>query len=64
MNNEECSVCGGYDIKHEQKEGRGLPPKGYVKKLGDNRKISWKGIWDIWTCNCGETWRRLRREKL
>ena len=56
-----CSVGGGQDILHEQKEGRGLPPKGWVRKMGDNRRISWRGTWDIWTCkSCGETWRKLR----
>ena len=57
-----CNVCGSQDIKHEEKSGRGLPPKGYVKKLGDNRRISWKGIWDIYTCNnCGDKTETLRR---
>lgn len=56
-----CSVCGSQDINHEEKVGRGLPPKGYVKKRGDNRKISWKGIWDIWTCKkCGNKVEKLR----
>ena len=30
--------------------------------MGDNRRISWSGTWDVWTCKgCGETWRELRR---
>ena len=59
--NVSCSVCGGQNILHEQKEGRGLPPKGWVRKMGDNRRISWRGTWDVWTCkSCGETWRKLR----
>jgi len=57
-----CSVCGGQDILHEEKQGRGLPPKGWVRKMGDNRRISWSVTWDVWTCKgCGETWRELRR---
>jgi hypothetical protein len=57
-----CSVCGGQDILHEEKQGIGLPPKNWVRKRGDNRKISWSGTWDVWTCKgCGETWRELRR---
>jgi hypothetical protein len=60
--NDSCSVCGGQDILHEEKRGRGLPPKGWVRKMGDNRKISWSGTWDVWTCKgCGETWSELRR---
>jgi hypothetical protein len=57
-----CSVCGGQDILHEEKQGRGLPPKDWVRKMGDNRRISWSGNWDVWTCKgCGETWKELRR---
>ena len=57
-----CSVCGSQDIKHEEKEGRGLPPKDWVRKRGDKRKISWRGIWDIWTCNnCGNKVEKLSR---
>jgi len=57
-----CNVCGSHNIKHEEKKGRGLPPKGWVKKRGDQRRISWKGTWDEWTCNkCGETWKNLRK---
>jgi len=55
-----CVVCGGGDIVHEQKEGRGLPPKNHIRKPGDNRRVSWSGKWDVWTCKCGETWRKLR----
>jgi hypothetical protein len=58
-----CSVCGGKDIKHEEVEGRGLPPKGWVRKRGDRRLISWKGIWDVYTCNdCGNKVETLRRD--
>ena len=57
-----CPKCNSKDILHEVKEGRGLPPKNWVRKIGDNRKISWKGIWDIWTCkNCKETSMKLRK---
>lgn len=56
-----CNICGSSDIKHEEKTGRGLPPKGYVKKKCDNRRISWKGIWDVYTCNkCGDNVKKLR----
>lgn len=55
-----CDICGG-DIKYEEKEGRGLPPKGWVRKRGDHRKISWQGIWDISTCSkCGNVVKKLR----
>jgi hypothetical protein len=58
-----CKVCNSQNISHEEKEGRGLPPKDYVKKQGDNRKISWRGIWDVWTCNdCGDKTEKLRRD--
>ena len=58
-----CSVCGGKDIKHEEVVGRGLPPKGWVRKIGDRRLISWKGIWDVYTCNdCGNKVETLRRD--
>ncbi len=59
MENLICSVCGGHDIKHEQREGRGLPPKDYINR--GNKKISWRGVWDVFTCSCGETWNKLRR---
>ena len=56
-----CNKCGSDKILHEEKEGRGSPPKGWVRKRGDNRLISWKGIWDCYTCeNCGETKNELR----
>jgi len=59
----ECTKCGSQDITHTEKEGRGLPPKGYVKKLGDRRLISWKGIWDVFVCNfCGNIIKKLRRD--
>lgn len=53
--------CGGHNIKHEERVGRGSPPKGWVRKMGDNRRISWKGIWDIWAClDCGKESKQLR----
>jgi hypothetical protein len=40
--------------------GRGLPPKGWKRKPGDNRLISWKGTWRTYTCNkCGNEWKKL-----
>lgn len=61
MNIVGCGACGGHDILHQEKEGRGLPPKGWVRKVGDKRRISWRGTWDVWTCNsCGKTWNKLR----
>jgi hypothetical protein len=58
-----CSVCGSQDIFHEEKQGRGLPPKSYnPHPLMPKPKISWGGIWDVWTCNkCGETRKKLRK---
>ncbi len=58
-----CSVCGGHDILHEEKTGRGLQPKSYKPHpLIPKPKILWKGTWDVWTCkSCGETWRKLSR---
>ena len=47
-----CSVCGSQDIKHEETTGRGLPPKSYnPPRLMPKPKISWRGTWDVWTCN-------------
>jgi len=43
-----CNNCNSKNITHELKHGRGLPPKGWIKKPGDIRRISWSGIWDIW----------------
>lgn len=58
-----CKVCNSQNISHEEKKGRGLPPKDYIKKQGDKRKISWLGIWDVWICNdCGDKIQKLRRE--
>jgi len=55
--------CGSTNITHEEKVGRGLPPKSYKPPLlMPKPMISWKGIWDIWTCNnCGEVIKKLRR---
>ena len=52
--------CGSVKIKHEVKEGRGLPPKGYKPK--PTRKVSWKGTWDVYICeDCGEKYEKLRK---
>lgn len=60
MSNISCKKCGSSEVDHEVKEGRGLPPKGYVNKT--TKKISWKGIWDVYTCNnCSENWKILRK---
>ena len=64
---EKCSSCDCEDIKHDVKEGRGVPPEWYKQKIKNvplmpNARISWKGIWNVWTCNnCGETWKKLRK---
>ena len=62
LTNTSCIKCGSKDILHTEKQGRGLPPKNYVKKLGDNRLISWVGIWYVWTCKgCGDKVESLKR---
>jgi len=54
--------CGSVKLKHEVKEGRVLPPKGY-KPTHKRRFTSWKGIWDIYTCEeCDKEYNKLRRE--
>lgn len=54
-----CIKCNSVNIKHESIVGRGLPPKGFINK--GNKRISWSGVWDIWTCiDCGEVKRKLR----
>ena len=54
-----CDNCGSTDIKVEEREGRGITPES-VRKKYPNRKISWKGIWNIYTCNkCGNEWKKL-----
>ena len=59
---EKCK-CGSTNITHKEKTGRGLPPKSYnPPKLMPKRFISWKGTWDIWTCeDCGEIVKKLRK---
>lgn len=55
-----CEKCYSNNVKYEQKEGKGLPPANFIKKPGDNRLISWKGVWDIHTCNdCGHVCKTL-----
>jgi len=55
-----CKKCNSANVDVEKKEGRGIPPKGWVRKPGDRRLISWKGMWNIYMCNdCGETWKEL-----
>ena len=59
-----CNNCNSKNITHELKHGRGLPPKGWIKKPGDIRRISWSGIWDIWQCNdCGNKIQKLKRDQ-
>ena len=56
--------CGSTNITHEEKTGRGLPPKNYNPPVGIaiTRKISWKGIWDVYTCDdCDNIVKKLRR---
>lgn len=55
-----CSICGSQDIKHEEKSGRGLAPKNHIKN--GNKRTSWRGMWDIYTCNnCGNETKILRK---
>lgn len=60
-----CPVCNTNDVKHRQEEGRGLPEKSYKSHpLMPKPRISWKGIWDIFTCNtCGNTWKNLQKNQ-
>ena len=60
-----CDVCGTQDIKQEVKEGRGLPPKSYKPHpLMPKQRISWKGVWNVYTCNnCGKKWNTLRKDE-
>ncbi len=58
-----CNICNSTNIVCELKKGRGLPPKGWVKKPGDFRRISWEGIWEIFTCNdCGNKIQKLKQD--
>jgi len=55
-----CSNCGSNNIKIEEVTGRGKPPRKYTWKPGQPR-ISWKGIWNVYTCNdCNKTWKILK----
>ena len=55
-----CNNCNSTNITHEEKQGRVLPPKNY--KGDPIRRISCKGIWDIWACNdCNNIVKKLRR---
>jgi hypothetical protein len=59
---EKCK-CGSEDVKYEERIGRGNPPESYQPpSLMPKPKISWKGIWRIYTCNkCGNTWKKFKR---
>jgi len=58
-----CNVCNSdKDVVVKEEVGRGNPPKGYKRHPGDRRLISWKGIWSIYTCSCGNTWAKLKEE--
>lgn len=58
-----CERCGSENIKHRLQNGRGLPASGWVRRMGDRRLISWKGVWDIWTCgDCRNEVKKLRRK--
>lgn len=57
---DKCINCESENISHEEKRGRGIPPKG--KKKHPNRKTSYTGIWDIYTCEeCGHIKKQLRK---
>ena len=52
-------ACGGSNIRHSEAVGKGLTPKGYKQT---NKLVSWKGIWDVWTClDCGKEVKQLRK---
>lgn len=58
---EKCKICESKNIIHEEKIGRGKAPKNWKRKLGDKKRYSWKGIWDIYTCeDCGHIKKILR----
>lgn len=56
-----CIGCNSNNIELREVIGRVNSPKGHVKKLGDNRRISWKGYWNIFTClDCGKVLKSIK----
>jgi len=45
-----CDKCNSTNIEIHETIGRGLPPKNHVDK---GRRISWKGVWQVFKCECG-----------
>ncbi len=57
-----CKKCESVNIKHEERQSRGFPPKNWVRKRGDSRRISWKVTRDIYICeDCGNIVKKLRK---
>ena len=55
-----CNNCNSNNITHTTVVGRGLPPKDKPKH--PNKKISYKGLWDVYTCeDCGNIKKTLRK---
>lgn len=55
----ECQSC-KLLMSHKEVVGRVNAPPGSVKRVG--MKISYKGIWDIWTCKiCGWNVKKIRK---
>jgi predicted RNA-binding Zn-ribbon protein involved in translation (DUF1610 family) len=57
-----CEECGSKNVTHKEELGRGLPPKNANKIHPPGRRVSWAGIWDVYTCeDCGHEDSKLRR---
>jgi hypothetical protein len=53
-----CDKCNSANIEIIEIIGRGLPPNNYINR---GKRISWKGIWEVFKCECGYEWKKLKR---
>ena len=54
-----CDRCNSINVEVSETIGRGLPPKTHVNR---GRRISWKGTWNVFKCECGNEWKKLKRD--
>jgi hypothetical protein len=54
-----CDKCNSINVEVSETIGRGLPPKIHVNR---GRRISWKGTWNVFKCECGNEWKKLKRD--
>lgn len=52
-----CDKCKSTKVIVTECIGRGITPKNYTST---GKRVSWKGIWQIFKCECGNEWKKLK----